>query len=135
MRPWPCRTRWLEQGTPILQLAEPRSTSARTFERYQHQMCLTITAIARLLGPAVAQSVAVTGSDPYFRTGTDVAVLFETADPAVLENLLMAQVSLAAAENKNAQPIKGEGARTWLIAVCAVKTGASAATSPKSTGW
>ncbi len=114
-----------EQGTPILQLAEPRSTSARTFERYQRQMCLTITQIARLLGPAVAQSVAVTGSDPYFRTGTDMAVLFEAAEPAVLENLLLAQVSLAAAENPDAQPMKGEvhglayrGARSEDRSIC-----------------
>ena len=96
------------QGAPILQLAEPRSTSARSVERYQQQMCLTISKIARLVGPTVAQSVAVTGSDPYFRTGTDVAVLFEAAEPAVLEKLLMAQVTLAAAEHPDAQPISGE---------------------------
>ena len=61
-----------------------------------------------LLGPAVAQSVAITGSDPYFRTGTDVAVLFEAADPQALEDLLMAQISLAAATVGSAPPIKGD---------------------------
>ena len=70
------------QSAMVLELAEPRSTSARTFDRYQEQMCLSITGLARLLGPAVVQSVAITGSDPYFRTGTDVAVLFEAADAA-----------------------------------------------------
>ena len=64
------------QSAMVLELAEPRSTSARTFDRYQEQMCLSITGLARLLGPTVVQSVAITGSDPYFRTGTDVAVLF-----------------------------------------------------------
>ncbi len=112
-------------GAPILQLAEPRSMSARTFERYQRQMCLTITDIARLLGPAVVRSVAVTGSDPYFRTGTDVAVLFEAADPTLLENLLLAQVGLAAAQDDHAQSIKGEvsglayrGVRSADRAIC-----------------
>ena len=65
------------QGTPILHLAEPRSEDARTAERYQRQLCLSLTGLGRLLGPKVAKSVALTGSDPYFRTGTDVAVLFE----------------------------------------------------------
>lgn len=96
------------QGALVLALAEPRSTSARTFQRYQEQMGLTISKVARLLGPTVVQSVAMTGSDPYFRTGTDVAVLFETSDPQVLENLLITQVRLAVAGNKDAKSIKGK---------------------------
>ncbi len=95
-------------GAPILQMAEPRSSNALTFQRYQRQMCLTITDLARLLGPKVARSVAITGSDPYFRTGTDVAVLFESPHPAVLENLLMAQIRLAVAGDSSARPIQGE---------------------------
>ena len=47
-----------------------------------------MTGLGRLLGPHVAQSVALTGSDPYFRTGTDLAVLFEAQNPAMLETLL-----------------------------------------------
>jgi hypothetical protein len=97
-----------KMGTPILQLAEPQSTSARTFERYQEQMCLTISQVARLVGPALVNSVAVTGSDPYFRTGTDVAVLFETEQPAALTQMLLAQVGLAASEHEGTQLISGE---------------------------
>ncbi len=97
-----------QQGATILQLAEPRSTSAGTLERYQRQMGLTITAMARLLGPTMAQSVAITGSDPYFRTGTDIAVLFETENAAALEKLLLAQITLAATENMAAKPIQGD---------------------------
>jgi hypothetical protein len=96
------------QSAMVLELAEPRSTSDRTFDRYQEQMCLSITGLARLLGPAVVQSVAITGSDPYFRTGTDVAVLFEAADATVLQNLLTAQVGLAAAKNAAAKTVQGE---------------------------
>lgn len=96
-----------EQGELILQLAEPRSTNARTFERYQQQMGLTLTGMSRLLGPMVVQSVALTGSDPYFRTGTDVAVLFETDHPARLEEMLMAQIKLAVAGDKSVKRISG----------------------------
>ena len=57
------------QSAVVLELAEPRSTSARTFERYQQQLCLPLSGLARLLGPTVVQSVAMTGSDPYFPHG------------------------------------------------------------------
>lgn len=92
----------------VLELAEPQSTSARTFERYQRQLCLPVTGLARLLGPAVVRSVAITGSDPYFRTGTDVAVLFEAVDPAALDALLAAQAGLLAGQDAAAQAVQGE---------------------------
>ena len=96
------------QGTPILHLAEPRSEDARTAERYQKQLCLSLTGLGRLLGPKVVKSVALTGSDPYFHTGTDVAVLFETENSAALKNLLMTQVAIAASKTPNAKAERGE---------------------------
>jgi len=95
------------QGALVLHVAEPQSESARTFERYQRQLCLSLGGLSRLLGPHVARSMALTGSDPYFPTGTDVAVLFETPQPALLEALLLAQVNLAAAGSKG-KPQQGE---------------------------
>ena len=53
------------------------------------------------------RSVAATGSDPYFRTGTDVAFLFEAVEPATLETALMAQVSATAATVKGAERVRG----------------------------
>lgn len=94
-------------GVPALRLAEPRSEDARTEDRYQRQLCLSLTGLGRLLGPHVARSVALTGSDTYFPTGTDVAVLFEAPQPAMLESLLLAQVNLAASKNREAKPVEG----------------------------
>jgi hypothetical protein len=96
------------QGAPILQMAEPRSEDARTADRYQRQMCLSLTGLGRLLGPKVAKSVALTGSDLYFRTGTDVAVLFEAEKPALLEGLLMAQIAAAASKTPGVKTEQGE---------------------------
>jgi hypothetical protein len=96
------------QGTPILHLAEPRSEDARTAERYQRQLGLSMAGLGRLLGPKVAKSVALTGSDPYFRTGTDVAVLLETDKPELLENLLLAQIMVASQKTPGAKPERGE---------------------------
>ncbi len=96
------------QGVPVLRMADPRAEDAQTEQRYQRQLGLSMSAASRLLGPRLVRSVALTGSDTYFPTGTDVAVLFESPQPAVLENLILAQVGMAAAKDKEAQPIKGE---------------------------
>lgn len=97
-----------EQGTPILQLAEPRSEDAGVAQRYERQLCLSLTGLGRILGPQMVASVALTGSDPYYRTGTDVAVLFEASNPTLLANLLWAQISLAASKTPAAKPEQGK---------------------------
>lgn len=114
-----------QQGLPVMQLTEPRAENERTLERYQRQLCLSIDAMARLLGPQLVGSVAMTGSDPYFPTGTDVAVLFEAPNPALLEQLLLARVALAAAAEPAAKPQEGEvkgvayhGARSPDRSIC-----------------
>ena len=95
-------------GTPVLRLAEPRSENALVAQRYQRQLCLSMTGIGRFLGPQVAKSVALTGSDPFYPVGTDVAVLFEAPQPALLHNLISAQVQMAASKNPQAKPASGE---------------------------
>ncbi len=98
-----------QQGTPVLYLAEPRSEDAGVKGRYQRQLGLSLSGLGRLLGPHVARSVAITGSDVNFRTGTDVALLFETPNPAMLENLLATQIAMSAAKS-SPRPLAGEGA-------------------------
>src|SRR5258708_6589213 len=88
-------TKWTDQadsdGTPVLQLFEPRSEDANSRGRYQKQLCLELNEISRLLGPQVIGSVAFTGSDPYLRTGSDGGLLFATKSPAVLEAFIAAR--------------------------------------------
>ncbi|MSR60076.1 MAG: hypothetical protein EXS05_20960 [Planctomycetaceae bacterium] len=94
-------------GTPVLQAAEPRAESARTRERYEKQLCLETTALARLLGEQVVASVAFTGSDPYLRTGSDVALLFQPRNAAVLKAHLAAQHSLVLRNQPSCQKVAG----------------------------
>jgi hypothetical protein len=65
-----------DAGTPILRFGEPRAEDARTRQRYEQQLGLSLNQGARLFGPALIQSVAITGRDLYLRTGSDVAILF-----------------------------------------------------------
>ncbi len=94
-------------GPPLWQLAEPESNNALTWQRYQQQLGLSLNGVARVIGPTVTGSIAVTGSDPYYRTGTDVAVLFESAKPALLEELLLAQVASAGSKVADTRDVSG----------------------------
>jgi hypothetical protein len=64
-------------GADIIRAYEMHSRDLRLRKRYEQQLCIHSTKLGRLLGPAVIQSLAVTGSDVYFREGTDVTLLFQ----------------------------------------------------------
>lgn len=83
-----------EQGTPLVELAEPQSQDAGVLARYQRQLGLKTTALGRMLGPSVIKSMALTGGDPYFRIGTDLALVFEARDLATLKAAIVGQVTL-----------------------------------------
>ena len=62
-----------QHDTPVLRLAEPRAEDAGVVARYERQLGLPMSTLARMLGPTLVKSVALTGSDPSFPLGTDVA--------------------------------------------------------------
>jgi hypothetical protein len=97
-----------QHGAPILHAAEPRSEDAQIRKRYERQLCLPTTTLGRLLGPRLIRSLAVTGGDPYLRTGSDVAILFEAKNVEALRAALDVQVATRSALYKSAKPIKGE---------------------------
>jgi len=96
------------QGTPVLQTMEPRAEHAHVRRRYERQLGLPLNTIARQLGPRLVESVAVTGSDPYLRTGSDLAMLFETKNPAGLRIAIAASVALVSQGESQAAPVTGD---------------------------
>jgi hypothetical protein len=100
------------QGTPLLHLTEARAEDFRTRDFYEQQLCLSATTLARLLGPKVIASVAVTGSDPYLRTGTDLAILFEAKQPQVLTTYIATRYAEAIAARPETKKVAGEAAGT-----------------------
>ncbi len=84
-------------GAPVLGVIEPRVEDAHTLERYETQLSLTLNEVTRVLGPTVISEIALTGSDPYLRTGSDVAVLFHAVPGAtpILEAFLKGQQQTA----------------------------------------
>jgi len=94
-------------GTPVLQLLEPRSEDTGARDRYQKQLCLGLSEVSRMLGPAVVASMACTGSDPFLRVGTDLAILFESRNPELLKTTFRAQQKLAQTADPTAKSVQG----------------------------
>ncbi|MHC5113601.1 MAG: hypothetical protein ACYTGP_04140 [Planctomycetota bacterium] len=97
-----------EIAAPIMPAVEPRAEHAGVRDRYERQLCLPLTRAARELGPRLIDDVALTGSDPYFRTGTDVAVLFTGPDPPALRRSLAAYMALTSEAEPDAETLRGE---------------------------
>lgn len=68
-------------GTPLADVVEGNSERAGLSERYRTQLALPRTALSRLMGPQLIQSLALVGSDPWLRQGSDVTVIFQVKSP------------------------------------------------------
>ena len=70
-------------GTPAANLMDRSLEERDLARRYETQLGVVRTALGRALGPEVVESVALTGSDPYFREGSDVTAVFKVRQPAI----------------------------------------------------
>ncbi len=83
-----------KEGAPILQSFDARNPYRGLPSRYRAQMGLDVPdALARLLP---VDGVAVTGGDPFFPSGTDVAVILATRTPDALFDALAAAIRMKA---------------------------------------
>jgi len=93
-------------GTLGLTVFEQRAVDSHTRARLEHQLGLELSEIARTLGPLAVQSVALTGSDLYLRSGSDLALLFRSRTPEPLLAYLGGRLSAAQAQGATA--VQGE---------------------------
>jgi hypothetical protein len=95
--------------TPILDLDDSSGIDPRFVqERYERQLGVSMTDLTRLSDSGMVKGMAVTGSDPYFVTGTDLAILFETDEPAKLVNALRERLEAACrASSAGIKPAEG----------------------------
>ncbi|RKY19254.1 MAG: hypothetical protein DRQ55_11140 [Planctomycetota bacterium] len=93
---------------PLGRLSERRAESAHTRQRYEQQLGLPMSDLARLLGPHLIASVALTGGDSYLRTGSDIALLFEPREAHATLAAIQARVQLALAGRPGVEALSGE---------------------------
>ncbi len=76
---------------PSAQAYSVRNPFRKLSTRYRKQLGLDVPAVAARLLPAA--SVAVTGGDPFFPQGTDIAMLIESKNPDLLYQALLKTIS------------------------------------------
>ncbi len=103
---------------PLVPLMTQTSESANTRQRYQDQLGLPLGEIQKMFGPKLITSIAITGGDPYFRTGTDVAVLFEAPEPATLASAIQATVAMSAAKTPGVEKVSGTAGSVSYSGYC-----------------
>lgn len=93
-------------GTPILKSFSEGRDYRELLSRYRRQMGLDVpAAFARLLP---VKAVGMTGGDPFFPTGSDVALILETDQPGVVMAALKKTVEAKAAA-AGAERVPGNG--------------------------
>lgn len=104
---------------PMAALFAPHAQDRGIQKRYEHQLGTALDDLVRFPGVRSIQSLALTGSDPYLPSGTDLAVLVETSNPDELASFLKAQLDAARRAESTAKDASGSvdevayvGART-----------------------
>ena len=102
---------------PIVLRATAQPQDDMTLQRYhQHQLCTSLDTLARIIGPKLVTSIAITGSDPYLPVGSDLTLIFQSNDPVALQSLLQAQITLASQTNPNVKSTDGQLGQTHYTA-------------------
>ena len=73
-----------EWGTPAGQMLDGRGEERDVAARYEAQLGLRRGPLTRALGPSVIGEVAVVGSDPYVKEGSDITVMLRAKDRTLL---------------------------------------------------
>lgn len=84
--------------TPVVQILQQNPEDRGLTARYQRQLGLRGSDLAKLFGHTVVGEVAIVGSDPYLREGTDLTLIFALKQPEVFDAELARQLEALAAE-------------------------------------
>ncbi len=83
--------------TPAVHLLEGRARRYALAERYQTELGVPRTLLSRAFGPEVIDELALVGSDPFLRLGSDLTLLFRPRHLELLEQGLKTALQQAAA--------------------------------------
>ena len=74
------------------------------FQRFEQQLCLKSTGLARTFGPAVIKDLAITGNDLYLREGSDFTIIFHLSNKSLFKT--GSEPALAEAKKRFAKTLK-----------------------------
>lgn len=86
-------------ATPMVSALDRRAAEQDLAGRYETQLGLARTALSRALGKEVVAQVALVGSDPYLREGSDVSVIFRVKQRSLFDVGLASTLAARAHEH------------------------------------
>ncbi|MBN1962696.1 MAG: hypothetical protein JW841_17320 [Deltaproteobacteria bacterium] len=75
-------------ASPLAQIIDNKPGATHFVQRYEQQLAIEKTGLAEKLGHIAADGIAMVASDPFFREGTDVSLLFKIKNQTILETAL-----------------------------------------------
>lgn len=90
----------------LLELFESTGSDGKLMTRYERQLALSLNATTELFANQTVRGLAVTASDPFLRTGTDLALVFETDGSPLLAGYVRAQHEAALRANPKAEALE-----------------------------
>ncbi len=121
--------------TPVVQILQQNPEDRSLTARYQRQLGLRRSDLAKLFGHTVVGEVAIVGSDPYLREGTDVTLIFALKQAEVFDAELTRQLDGYRAEVAGDRGDHGEAGRGRGPARGRPERARSASTAPASATW
>jgi hypothetical protein len=104
-----------EWGTSLARAYEVNSRDYRIKQKLEQQICLKSTGLARVFGPAVIKSMAITGNDPYLREGSDFTIIFQVTNKTLFQT--GAEPTLSEARKKFGKDLKEDKAQYQGITI------------------
>lgn len=99
----------LQDGVgPAFELWEAGLSWKELHRRYERQLGVALDGPARALGPQYIDKVALTGGDPYVRTGADMAILFQTSDAGLVHEFIEGLAFFGAQSHIDVRTNKGK---------------------------
>ncbi len=105
-------------GAPFLDSISPSIEDSRTLSLYETQLCLSLGDMAKSIDNQLVKSMAFTGTDPYLRGGSEVAVLLQTQTPDMLTIAVKTMQQQALRSVDGCRQSEGKiGGITWTAVV------------------
>ncbi|WZO98759.1 hypothetical protein EP7_000347 [Isosphaeraceae bacterium EP7] len=95
-------------GFGLARMGMERAEDERLLERYERQLGIGLDGLAKLAAGGKIGAVAMTGSDPFLPTGTDVVLLLESADSKALAESLRQALETARLADPTATAVQGD---------------------------
>jgi len=92
-----------ELVTPVMRVLEERPGARHFVRRYERQLAIERMGLAKTLGHVAAKGVALVASDPFFREGTDLTLLFHLRNGQMLDAALATYEQRARARRPDAK--------------------------------